>query len=102
MTDGDPVRWVVLDANAWMQEWMLQSVVGGKLVDVIARSGGKLLLPEIVEREITAGTTRRAQDSLSKARAELSRVAALTHSDLVPALPDANALTAAVASRLED
>jgi hypothetical protein len=46
---------VVLDANAWINELMLNSFVGASLVDFLAQSTGKILLPEIVEEELTRG-----------------------------------------------
>jgi hypothetical protein len=43
---------VLLDACAWIEEWMLSSFQGASLVDFLAQSEGKMLLPEIVEEEL--------------------------------------------------
>ena len=40
------------NSNIWITEGLLNSMQAVSLVDFLRRSGGKILLPEIVEREL--------------------------------------------------
>src|ERR1700730_10423511 len=69
---------VALDANAWIDGWMLNSFHGANLIDFLAQSKGKLLLPEIVEEELKRGIAKRAQSAADKIAAEIGRLNSLT------------------------
>jgi hypothetical protein len=62
---------LLLDANVWISELMLKSFPGASLVDLLSPSAGKILLPEIVERELNQGILRQAQSSGKKATDEI-------------------------------
>jgi hypothetical protein len=58
---------VCLDSNAWYSESLLRSAVGSAVIYLITRTDRKLLLPELVERELEHVVVRNALDDLRKA-----------------------------------
>ena len=72
---GDRPLCVVLDTNVWIQEHLLKTNVGKALVHAIARSGGKIALPEIVGLELLARAVGEGLDEKERAEKALRRVA---------------------------
>jgi hypothetical protein len=90
-----------LDANAWIAEWLLYSTAGSALIDLLVRASGKILLPEVVEREMRQGALNGATSAIQKGRNELSRLRQLTKADLARTLPEATEIEAAIRNRIE-
>jgi hypothetical protein len=68
----------LLDANVWIKEWMLNSAAGANLVDFLAQSNGKILLPEIGEKELKLGISKQAQSAIAKITVEMDHLHKLT------------------------
>jgi rRNA-processing protein FCF1 len=91
---------VVLDANAWIDEWMLNSFAGASLVDFLAQSKGKLLLPEIVEEELRRGISKRAQSAGDKIAAEIDRLNKLIRREIAFNSPSSAVIETAIKTNL--
>ena len=96
-----PTLYVLLDANAWIAEWLLFSAAGAALIDLLVRGNGKLLLPEVVEREVQQGALSVAISAVQKARNELSRLRQLTRAHPGSDLPGQERLGEAIRERIE-
>lgn len=92
---------VVLDANAWIKEWMLNSFAGASLVDFLAQSKGKMLLPEIVEEELRLGISKLAQLAAGKAASAIGQLNKLTGRELAFDPPSSELIQTAIKTNLE-
>lgn len=60
---GPSIR-IVLDTNQWVTSLLLRSATGAALVHMIARSGGRLVVPDAIEGEIEEVIRRRAEEAI--------------------------------------
>jgi predicted nucleic acid-binding protein len=51
MSEASPFH-VLLDANVWVAERLLQSAIGGALLYALTRAKATIVLPEVVELEV--------------------------------------------------
>jgi PIN domain len=91
---------VVLDANAWIKEWMLKTFAGASLVEFIAQSKGKMLLPEIVEEELKRGISREALSAADKAAAAIGQLNRLTGRNVAFDPPSSEVIQTAIKTSL--
>jgi hypothetical protein len=73
-----PAVGVFLDTNQWVTSLLLRSATGAALVHMIARSGGRILLPEAIEGEIEEVIKRRVDEAMAavvRGRRELQAIA---------------------------
>jgi hypothetical protein len=69
MTNSVPYC-VVLDANVWVAERLLQSTMGSAVLYALTATNGIIGLPEVVELEVNAvlqGLAEKATDNIAKA-----------------------------------
>jgi rRNA-processing protein FCF1 len=91
---------VVLDANVWIKESMLNSFAAASLVDFLAQSKGKMLLPEIVEEELRRGISKEARSAADKAATEVGRFNNLTGLEIAFDPPSSEVIQTAIKSNL--
>jgi hypothetical protein len=60
--------YVVLDANIWVTERLLQSSMGSAILFALTSSGASLGLPEIVEMEVNTVLTAEAERAVEGLR----------------------------------
>ena len=92
---------VVLDANMWIKESMLNSFAAATLVDFLAQSKGKMLLPEIVEQELRHRILNEARSAAHKAVAEVGRFNNLTGLEIAFDPPSSEDIQTAIKFNLE-
>jgi hypothetical protein len=92
---------VVLDANAWIDGWMLNSFQGASLIDFLAQSKGKMLLPEIVEEELRRRIVERARSTGAKIEVEINRLNKLTRQEIAFNSPSSAVIETAINTNLE-
>ena len=92
---------VVLDANMWIKELMLNSFAAATLVDFLAQSKGKMLLPEIVEQELRDRILNEARSAAHKAVAEVGRFNNLTGLEIAFDPPSSEDIQTAIKFNLE-
>ena len=93
---------VLLDANAWVAEAMLNSFQGRSLIDLLAQSGGKILLPEIVEKEVTKEICSAAKSAADKAANEIGRLNSLTRQEINFVQPSSEDVKTRIKVNLEE
>ena len=75
----DPRRiFVLLDSNTWFNAQFMRSFQGSNLVNLLSGKAGKLILPEIVEREIKRLYISEVQSSVQKATDVLEKIKLFT------------------------
>lgn len=68
MGSGNIPYYVVLDANVWVAERLLQSSMGGAILFALTSSGASLGLPKIVEMEVNSVLTADAERAVEGLR----------------------------------
>jgi len=76
--DQEKSFFVLLDSNAWFHAGFLRSFQGVNLISLLFRTNSKLILPEIVEREVRRLYRSEIQATVDKAKEALARVESLT------------------------
>ena len=61
MTDEDTPFCVLLDANVWVAERLLQTSIGSAFLYALTASKATIGLPEIVEEEVNGALSERAE-----------------------------------------
>jgi hypothetical protein len=92
---------VALDTNGYISNNLLQNSLGSTLADLLSRSNGHLLLPEVIERELKSTFGRKLAEDVDKARRKVMGVEAITRRKILQ-LPDVADLRAAIDRRLAE
>ena len=90
---------ILSDTNAWIETHLLTTPIGSAVTYYLARIGGQLILPEVVETELLTIARRHARDAQSQAAAALALIQRF-YADGQVDLPDAAAVVSAVRNRL--
>lgn len=93
---------VIIDTNIWVANPLLNSPLGSALLFEIERLGGRLVLPEVVEREIFKHTLRlitMARDAIARSYRDCSAVMGSRDNYRVPTDQE---VQARLAARLEE
>jgi len=101
VTTTNPVC-VVVDTNLWRSNLLLKNPVGVSLVYTLRRQGGFLVLPEVVERELTKQVVQHGLEAAQKLEDSSRIVDTLVGIGLLPHIPTANEIAAKVDARLEE
>jgi hypothetical protein len=84
--------YVVVDANIWVAERLLQSSIGSAFLYVVTGAKSSILLPEVVELEIGRVFPDLAERSVGLIKRELSLLRQLSGHDLHVTAPSALAI----------
>jgi hypothetical protein len=68
---------LVLDANIWIKERLLRSSIGVALLYALRRSGGKLVLPDVVEKEVVHRSADMGAEAVDKIKQGFTTVQSL-------------------------
>jgi hypothetical protein len=90
---------VVLDANVWISERLMQSSLGNALLYAVAGANATLGLPEIVEREISAVLPEMAEQAARNIRRDISILRQLSGHKMLVTGPTPLAITEGIADR---
>jgi hypothetical protein len=93
---------VVLDTNAWYHDPLLKGAVGAALLYYLQRSGVRLGLPEVIERELAKHAIRIGEEAVQQIHAATDIIAKFTGSKPVLDLPSRDLLTDALQRRLAE
>ena len=97
------LSWCVLpDTNVWISEEMFTSAVGEALIYALAKDGGYVLLPEIIEMEAEHTLLRRAKKAITDMRHGAGLLARLARQSISIPLPNDTAISGAIANRWKD
>jgi hypothetical protein len=97
------LSWCVLpDTNVWISEEMFTSAVGEALIYALAKDGGYILLPEIIEMEVEHTLLRRAKKAITDMRHGAGLLARLSRQSISIPLPNDTAISGAIAKRWKD
>jgi hypothetical protein len=101
--EPEPIRpiLVVPDTNLLVSTYMLQTTAGSVLADLLGRSNGRLLLPEVVELELRHVLARKLVQDAKKAADQVSGLSAIIQREVIRA-PDSKELNAAIEQRLRE
>jgi hypothetical protein len=95
--------WCVLpDTNVWVAEEMFTSAVGEALIYALAKDGGYVLLPEIIEMEVEHTLMRRAKKAITDMRHGAGLLARLARKSMPIPLPNDTAISGAIANRWKE
>jgi hypothetical protein len=75
--------YVVLDANVWVSERLLQSSIGSAFLYAVAGAKSSIVLPEVVELEVARVLPEMAEGAVGAIRSGLSLLRQLSGHDLV-------------------
>jgi hypothetical protein len=97
----EPIRpiLVVPDTDLLISSYLLQTTAGSALADLLARSNGHILLPEVVELELTNVLGRKLEQDAERAADQLSGLSAIMQRNVLR-LPDTKELNTAIEQRL--
>jgi hypothetical protein len=65
---------VILDANIWIKEHLLQTTISRALLYSISSGGGTIVVPEVVEREVKKILCKNAEKALDDIREKVSLI----------------------------
>ena len=80
---------------------MLNSAAGANLVDFLAQSKGKILLPEIVEKELRHGVSKQARSAADKIAVDIDRLHKLTRQEIAFNSPSSAVIEAGIETNLK-
>jgi hypothetical protein len=92
---------VALDTNQFITSYLLQTTAGSALANLLGRSNGRILLPEVVELELRNVLARKLAEDAEKARRQVSGLSAIIQRDVLQT-PDSNQLNTAIEQRLAE
>lgn len=90
---------VVIDSNIWVAERLLQTAIGNALLYSLTGSAGKIVLPEIVEREVTATLLTQGEKAVSEISRAVRLLRQLSGHSLKYTAPTEAAMTTGIAER---
>jgi hypothetical protein len=90
---------IVLDANIWVSERLLQSSIGSALLYAVAGAKGKIGLPEVVEREISRVLPDMAEKAVNIIRRETALLRQLSGHSMALTGPTQLAVLEGIADR---
>jgi hypothetical protein len=92
MQSGEPVFYVVLDANIWAAEQLLWSSIGSALLFALTSSRARLALPEVIEMEVNTVPGRQAAEHIESFRKSSRFLRQLSGQSSLPAIPTMQAI----------
>jgi hypothetical protein len=94
-----PPYYVVLDANIWIAERLLQSSIGSAFLYAVTAAKASLLLPEVVELEIERVLPDMAERAVTVIEREVSLLRQLSGHKLLITAPSALAIEEGIKER---
>ena len=91
--------YVVLDANIWVADRLLQSSIGSAFLYAVTRARSSILLPEVVELEVARVLAEKAEQAVGTIRRELTLLQQLSGHDLSLIAPSALAIEDGIKDR---
>jgi hypothetical protein len=91
--------YVLLDTNVWVAERLLQSSIGSAFLYALARTNSSILLPEVVELEISRVLPDMAERAISVVKDGLSLLRQLSGHRLAVTAPSGLAIEEGIAER---
>jgi hypothetical protein len=91
--------YVLLDTNVWVAERLLQSSIGSAFLYALTRTKSSILLPEVVELEITRVLPDMAERAVGRIRGDLSLLRQLSGHNLAVTAPSALAIEDGIRER---
>jgi hypothetical protein len=93
--------YVLLDANVWVAERLLQSSIGGALLYALTGANASILLPEVVELEVNRVLPELAEKAVTVIRRETSLLQQLSGHKLLFTGPTVEAIADGIRDRWE-
>lgn len=97
----EPVS-VVIDTNVWRSELLLRTSMGVAVLHAVHRTGSRICLPEVVERELRKHIVAAGVEAVGSTRRGLETIQRLTGSMPVVPLPSEDELGQKVDERLAE
>src|SRR5215216_7503986 len=94
-----PPYYVVVDANIWVAERMLQSSIGSAFLYALTSAKSSILLPEVVELEIAQVLPNMAERAVGLIERELSLLQQLSGQNLTVSAPSGLAIEEGIMDR---
>jgi len=91
--------YVLIDANVWVAERLLQSSIGSAFLYALTRTKSSILLPEVVELEIGRVLSDMAERAVGRIRGDLSLLRQLSGHNLTVTAPSALAIEDGIKER---
>jgi len=98
MQNSNPY-YVLLDANIWITERLLQTTIGNAFLYAIAGAKSSMILPEVVELEIAQTLPEMAERAVEIIKRELTLLRQLSGHELMITAPSALAIKDGIAVR---
>jgi PIN domain len=93
--------YVILDANIWIAERLLQSSIGSAFLYAVTSTKSSMLLPEVVELEVARVLPDMAERSVDLIKREFRLLRQLSGHELTLTAPSALAITDGIKERWE-
>jgi len=99
MPNSSPTFTVVLDANVWVAERLLQSSLGGALLYAVAQAQATLGVPEVVEREVNQVLPEMAEAAARNIERDIAILRQLSGQQMIATGPTLLAVQEGIAQR---
>jgi len=93
---------IIIDTNVWRQHLLLRTVIGSTFLYTITQTGHKLLVPEIIEKEIFVHTKKVVESAKNEIDKSFRIVGSVIGEHSAYDLPSGERIHEAIAARLKE